>query len=74
MGAQINTSSPYSRYGLGERAQQTLAHNQGMGGAFVALKADCAPGKPVIVDIEEITPAFPAEAIDFKLERESKRS
>ena len=24
---------------------------------FVALKADCAPGKPVKVDIEEITPA-----------------
>ncbi len=23
---------------------------------FVALKADCAPGKPVIVEIEEITP------------------
>ena len=24
---------------------------------FVALKADCAPGKPVRVEIEEITPA-----------------
>jgi 8-oxo-dGTP diphosphatase len=24
---------------------------------FVALKADCAPGKPVLVEIEEITPA-----------------
>ena len=24
---------------------------------FVALKADCAPGKPVVVEIEEITPA-----------------
>ncbi len=24
---------------------------------FVALKADCAPGKPVTVEIEEITPA-----------------
>ncbi len=23
---------------------------------FVALRADCAPGKPVLVDIEEITP------------------
>lgn len=23
---------------------------------FVALKADCAPGKPVIVEVEEITP------------------
>jgi len=24
---------------------------------FVALKADCAPGKPIVVEIEEITPA-----------------
>ena len=24
---------------------------------FVALRADCAPGKPVMVDVEEITPA-----------------
>lgn len=24
---------------------------------FVALKADCAPGKPVVVELEEITPA-----------------
>jgi len=24
---------------------------------FVALKADCAPGRPVLVEIEEITPA-----------------
>ena len=24
---------------------------------FVALKADCAPGKPVLVEVEEITPA-----------------
>jgi 8-oxo-dGTP diphosphatase len=24
---------------------------------FVALKADCAPGKPVVVEVEEITPA-----------------
>lgn len=24
---------------------------------FVALKADCAPGKPVVVEIEEITPS-----------------
>ena len=27
---------------------------------FVALKADCAPGKPVLVEIEEITPAEPS--------------
>lgn len=27
---------------------------------FVALKADCAPGKPIAVEIEEITPAVPA--------------
>ena len=25
---------------------------------FVALRADCAPGRPVTVEIEEITPAF----------------
>lgn len=24
---------------------------------FVALKADCAPGKPIVVEIEEITPS-----------------
>lgn len=29
---------------------------------FVALKADCAPGQPVKVDIEEITPRPPASA------------
>ena len=28
---------------------------------FVALKADCAPGKPVIVEVEEITPAPPPD-------------
>jgi 8-oxo-dGTP diphosphatase len=27
---------------------------------FVSLKADCAPGKPVVVEIEEITPNEPA--------------
>ncbi|MBL7917267.1 MAG: hypothetical protein JNM96_02650, partial [Bacteroidia bacterium] len=32
--------SPYSRFGLGELNQNTLAHNQGMGGAFAALKPD----------------------------------
>ncbi|MCF7686666.1 MAG: NUDIX domain-containing protein [Cephaloticoccus sp.] len=26
---------------------------------FVALKADCAPGKPVLVEIEQITPPAP---------------
>jgi 8-oxo-dGTP diphosphatase len=26
---------------------------------FVSLKADCAPGKPVRVEIEEVTPAQP---------------
>jgi len=35
-----NTYSPYSRYGLGELAQPTFAHNSAMGGAFVALKPD----------------------------------
>ncbi len=35
-----NTFSPYSRYGIGELAQPTFAHNSAMGGAFVALKPD----------------------------------
>lgn len=38
--SQTNTFSPYSRYGLGERAQSTFAHNMGMGGAYIALKPD----------------------------------
>ena len=37
---QNNTFSPYSRYGIGEIASVTPAHNQGMGGAFIALKPD----------------------------------
>jgi hypothetical protein len=35
-----NTFSPYSRYGLGEPLPSTLAHNAGMGGAFIALMPD----------------------------------
>jgi len=31
---------------------------------FVALKADCAPGKPVSVEIEEITPATTKPPVD----------
>jgi hypothetical protein len=46
--AQINTASPYSRYGVGERAQQTPAHNQAMGGAFIALKPDSS--MPVFIN------------------------
>jgi hypothetical protein len=38
--AQNSTSSPYSRYGVGEMAQNTFAHNAGMGGANIALKPD----------------------------------
>lgn len=38
--AQNNTFSPYSRYGLGELAQSTFAHNTGMGGAHIALRPD----------------------------------
>jgi hypothetical protein len=38
--AQNNTFNPYSRYGLGELSPTTLAHNAGMGGAFIALKSD----------------------------------
>jgi hypothetical protein len=39
-GAQNNTFSPYSRYGLGEITSRTFAHNMGMGGAYIALKPD----------------------------------
>lgn len=38
--SQNNTFSPYSRYGLGELTPSTLAHNAGMGGAYIALKPD----------------------------------
>ncbi|MBA2611805.1 MAG: hypothetical protein H0U95_07540 [Bacteroidetes bacterium] len=38
--AQNNTFSPYSRYGLGDIAPTTFAHNAGMGGAYIALKPD----------------------------------
>lgn len=38
--SQNNTFSPYSRYGIGEIAPSTLAHNSGMGGAYIALKPD----------------------------------
>lgn len=38
--AQVNTFSPYSRYGLGELNQSTFAHNTAMGGAYIALKPD----------------------------------
>jgi len=47
--AQINTFSPYSRFGLGELNQNTFAHNQGMGGAFVALKPDST--FPIMINI-----------------------
>ncbi len=38
--SQNNIFNPYSRYGLGELNSNTLAHNNGMGGASVALKPD----------------------------------
>lgn len=38
--AQINTFSPYSRFGLGELNQNTFAHNQAMAGTCIALKPD----------------------------------
>jgi hypothetical protein len=40
LSSQNSTFSPYSRYGIGELAPVSLAHNQAMGGAFVALKPD----------------------------------
>lgn len=38
--AQILTSSPYSRYGLGELNQQTFAASSAMGGSFIAYHQD----------------------------------
>jgi hypothetical protein len=59
--AQLNTFSPYSRYGLGEPAPATFAHNQGMGGAFIALKPDSTmpvfinPGNPASYALIRLT-------------------
>lgn len=50
--SQINTYSPYSRYGIGEMASTTFAHNMGMGGTHIALRPDSTmpvflnPGNP----------------------------
>jgi hypothetical protein len=38
--AQVNTFSPYSRFGLGELNQTTFAHNQAMAGTCIAYKPD----------------------------------
>ncbi|MBK7309934.1 MAG: hypothetical protein IPI93_03855 [Sphingobacteriaceae bacterium] len=38
--AQINTFSPYSRFGLGELNQTTFSHNQAMAGTCIAFKPD----------------------------------
>lgn len=38
--AQNNTYNPFSRFGLGELAPTTLAHNRAMGGAHIALRPD----------------------------------
>lgn len=59
--SQNNTFSPYSRYGLGELAQSTFAHNTAMGGAFIAHKADSTtpvfvnPGNPASYALNRIT-------------------
>lgn len=47
--SQSNTTSPYSRYGLGELNQKTLAHNTGMGGAHIALKPDST--MPIFINV-----------------------
>ena len=47
--AQNNTFSPYSRYGIGEMAQPTFAHNTGMGGANIALKPDSS--MPIFLNV-----------------------
>ena len=38
--SQILTSSPYSRYGLGEINLQTCANSAAMGGSFIAYQQD----------------------------------
>ena len=38
--AQKYTSSPYSRFGIGQITNRTLAQSNAMGGSFVALKND----------------------------------
>jgi len=47
--AQNSTFNPYSRYGIGEMAQPTFAHNTGMGGAHIALKPDST--MPIFLNI-----------------------
>lgn len=37
---QNNTSSPYSRFGIGDIAQQGFSRNQAMGGLGIALRSD----------------------------------
>ena len=46
---QNSTFSPYSRYGIGEMAQPTFAHNAGMGGAYIALKPDST--MPIFINV-----------------------
>ncbi|MDI1355313.1 MAG: hypothetical protein PSX36_10360 [bacterium] len=38
--SQNSVFTPYSRFGVGEIAPTTFAHNSGMGGAFIALRPD----------------------------------
>ena len=47
--SQSNTTSPYSRYGIGEMNQKTLAHNTAMGGAHIALRPDST--MPVFINV-----------------------
>lgn len=47
--SQSTSSSPYSRYGIGEINQKTLAHNTAMGGAHVALRPDST--MPVFINV-----------------------
>lgn len=47
--AQNSTFSPFSRYGIGEMAQPTFAHNAGMGGAHIALRSDST--MPIFVNV-----------------------
>lgn len=47
--SQTTSTNPYSRYGIGELNQKTLASNTGMGGAHIALRPDST--MPVFINV-----------------------
>jgi hypothetical protein len=59
--SQNSTFSPYSRYGFGQLAQPTFAHNTGMAGTCIALRPDSSmpifmnPGNPASYPLIRLT-------------------